>query len=757
MESRTTIVRFGLFELDKQAGELRKNGVKVKVEGQPIQVLELLLERPQQVVTQEEIRAKLWPNGTVVEFEHSIKSAVKRLRQALDDDAEAPRYVQTLPRRGYRFIAPVSAEAGLGASNGHSGAAPAEVPQTLTSRWPLSLATGLVAGVITLTGLAVTCLFLLRRAAAPPELAERQITANPTENFIRAAAISPDGQHVAYQDLTGLYVRAVDSGEIRSVPLSPALTNLSVEVKWFPDGAKLLAAIPSPQPYDLWVIPILGEAPPHLIYRNGVDPAISPDGQSLAFMSCCNERSFQEILVGGVNGETPRKLVSVQDEGSAEAQLENQSVWYPAWSPDGRWIAYLRKWKAAQGPQMSAIEVRPAAGGPAKILVSAESLPKGTSPCAFLVGGCTVWSPDGRLLFAASQTAESPSPETKYSLWQVRVEPRTGEAAGRPRQLTAWTDFALQAVSITQDGKHLAILRQREWLDVYLAELAPGAPGIAPHRFTLDNRGISAIDSWSPDSQAILFSSSQNGKAEVFRKGLNENISEAIVRGPEAYRCARLTADGAWMLYVEWTPAAAGAQPSPDRLMRRPAAGGPPEMVLQEPGGDASFYVWDYKCPLKPGSPCVLGEKKGDELDFYSLDPLRGKGRMLGKAQVPRPQMDWDVSPDGSRLALIGRENYERIGVLTFSDGFWHEISPDRPLGLPLKLAWAADGKGLFMTRIFNDSFDLVHVTLAGKVEQLSHNGQRQGVGKLLPSPDGKYLAYEADTTDSNIWMLENF
>ena len=107
MESKASIVRFGLFELDKRTAELRKNGAKVKLEGQPIQLLELLLERPQEVVTQDEIRSKLWPDGTVVEFEHSIKSAVKRLRQALDDDAEAPRYVQTLPRRGYRFIAPV--------------------------------------------------------------------------------------------------------------------------------------------------------------------------------------------------------------------------------------------------------------------------------------------------------------------------------------------------------------------------------------------------------------------------------------------------------------------------------------------------------------------------------------------------------------------------------------------------------------------------------------------------------------------------
>src|SRR5215469_6037057 len=127
MESKGPIVRFGVFEFDRRTGELRKNGAKIKVEGQPIQVLEPLLERPQGVVTQEEIRTRLWPDGTVVEFDHSIKSAVKRLRQALDDDAEAPRYVQTLPRRGYRFIAPVTVEADLEPENGRSVGAPAEV------------------------------------------------------------------------------------------------------------------------------------------------------------------------------------------------------------------------------------------------------------------------------------------------------------------------------------------------------------------------------------------------------------------------------------------------------------------------------------------------------------------------------------------------------------------------------------------------------------------------------------------------------
>ena len=121
--------------------------------------------------------------------------------------------------------------------------------------------------------------------------------------------------------------------------------------------------------------------------------------------------------------------------------------------------------------------------------------------------------------------------------------------------------------------------------------------------------------------------------------------------------------------------------------------------------------------------------------------------------------MYWDVSPDGSRLALIGRANHDgRIEVLTFSDSTWHEISPERPFGSPMPIAWAADGKGVFVTCWNKDSpLDLLHVTLAGKVEPIIQNGYGQSVSKLLPSPDGKYLAYQAETTDSNLWMLENF
>src|ERR1700751_3841796 len=104
---KSRVVRFGSFEADLHTRELRKHGLKVKVQEQPFQVLAMLLARPGELVTREEIRSRLWPQDTFIDFDHGLNAAVRRLRDALNDDAETPRFIETLPRRGYRFIAPV--------------------------------------------------------------------------------------------------------------------------------------------------------------------------------------------------------------------------------------------------------------------------------------------------------------------------------------------------------------------------------------------------------------------------------------------------------------------------------------------------------------------------------------------------------------------------------------------------------------------------------------------------------------------------
>jgi DNA-binding winged helix-turn-helix (wHTH) protein len=153
------IVRFGPYEADCGTGELRRDGAKVALQDKPFQILILLAQRPGELVTREELRSRLWPADTFVDFEHGLNTAVKKLRQALEDSADEPRYVETLPRRGYRFVAPVAADGSPAASDAlSSGPAP---PRTVARRpgsWWYAAA---------LLALAAALAWSLRRASTP--------------------------------------------------------------------------------------------------------------------------------------------------------------------------------------------------------------------------------------------------------------------------------------------------------------------------------------------------------------------------------------------------------------------------------------------------------------------------------------------------------------------------------------------------------------------------------------------------------------
>jgi cholera toxin transcriptional activator len=124
--------RFGVFEADVAAGELRRAGMRIRLHAQPFAVLCLLLDRPGEVLTREEICRELWPDGTFVDYEHGVNSAVNRLREALGDKAASPRYVETVARRGYRFVAPVER---IGADAAESGVSEAGEPAVAVTGW----------------------------------------------------------------------------------------------------------------------------------------------------------------------------------------------------------------------------------------------------------------------------------------------------------------------------------------------------------------------------------------------------------------------------------------------------------------------------------------------------------------------------------------------------------------------------------------------------------------------------------------------
>ena len=136
-----TVFRFGTFEVDLRVGELRKQGVRIKLQEQPFLVLKALLGRSGEIVTREELRSQIWSADTFVDFDNSLNTSINKLREALGDSADGPRFIETLPRRGYRFIAPVR-------GNDQSPASPAETSPPRKRRIALSLSVVLAAAVI---------------------------------------------------------------------------------------------------------------------------------------------------------------------------------------------------------------------------------------------------------------------------------------------------------------------------------------------------------------------------------------------------------------------------------------------------------------------------------------------------------------------------------------------------------------------------------------------------------------------------------
>jgi Tol biopolymer transport system component len=575
------------------------------------------------------------------------------------------------------------------------------------------------------------------------ELHERQITSNPIEDWVSSGAISPDGKRIAYRDQTGFQVRTIDTGETRPIALPRELWSPSAGgLRWFPDGGKLLADFITPEGYAIWVIPVTGGAPPYKAYSPGTEPAISPDGRSIAFTNGDLDKDGAELWVSGVDGSAPRKLATGNGRGSFSS---------PIWSPDGRWIAYLRNEIPKEGPISNAVEVRPAGGGPARTLVSGSSLPR--YPAGKLPWwGVTLWSPDWRLLLGIINAG----------LWEIRVDPATCEARGKPEQLTppAVAPAVSEAqgsvdwegsLSVSADGKRLAFLKGHRLWKVDVGELGRGGRSLqGARRLTLDDRD-SKLSGWTRDSKAVIFSSSRNGRSEIFRQAVYETVPELLVSSSANAWSARPSADGAWLLYWEQDQERPGTPPNPDgapaRIMRRPSAGGPAEMVLQSPAGSQ-----DLSCPLVPGPPCAFMLKEAKQVAFYSFDPVRGLGGRIGQIDGAS---DWDLSPDGTRIAVVN--NRDRVKLLTLSDRTWHEIPADPPGGRFTSINWASDGRGVFVVSSLPDSTNLLHVTTAGKVDRLLNRGADNKILGPLPSPDGKYLAFGAQGVDSNLWMIENF
>jgi eukaryotic-like serine/threonine-protein kinase len=289
-ESAHTVLRFGVFELDMRTGELRKHGVKLRLQGKPLQVLQALLERPGEMVTREALRARLWPSHVFVDFEAGMNTAANRLRIVLGDSADTPRYIETIPRVGYRFIAPVQEVA-------------KDAPPVVERPQRLRIGRVAVAAVALLT-LIVTSWFALRRPA-PTALEFRQVTFRHGQ--VWGARFAPDSKSI-------LYTASWDNGPRRlflTYPSSPESRPLGFDdlrlVAVSSSGELALLSFDGTLPVaggTLSRVPMNGGAPAP-VERNVMSADWAPGTDRLAIVHAVDGTNRLEFPLGTVLTTTP--------------------------------------------------------------------------------------------------------------------------------------------------------------------------------------------------------------------------------------------------------------------------------------------------------------------------------------------------------------------------------------------------------------------------------------------------------------------
>jgi Tol biopolymer transport system component/DNA-binding winged helix-turn-helix (wHTH) protein len=309
--ANSRVVRFGAFELHLDTRELRKSGIRIKLQEQPFLILEMLLDRPGAIVTREELKQKLWPADTFVDFDLSLNSAVKKLRQALSDDSDNPRYIETLYRRGYRFIGPINGTDGSGVELDRTAAA-APIPisgappsSALEDASPASPRPQLLVIGGGLLLLAIATSALLRLPATPPKvLGYTQIT----HDGLAKTDLLTDGERIYFRELQGdhFVVSQVSVAGGETSVISTQFDN-AFPGDVAPDGSSLLigAFHGTAKSEELWSLPLPTGAPRRLGDFTVDSATWSPDGTQLFYSR------GTEVFQARPDGTQSRKLADI--------------------------------------------------------------------------------------------------------------------------------------------------------------------------------------------------------------------------------------------------------------------------------------------------------------------------------------------------------------------------------------------------------------------------------------------------------------
>ena len=713
-------VCFGVFELDLRTGQLCRNGSRVRLQEQPFQVLAQLLEKPGDVVAREDLRERLWPADMFVDFDHSLNAAIRRLRDALGDSAENPIFVETVARRGYRFLAPVTRKS----TTGDGGIIPAveAIERSNGSHLRYRIGASLAAVILVLFGAKLG--MLLDRTHLPRQIRISQLTANPEDDRVRAAAISRDGRYLAFSDERGFYLRQIDTGETHSFKLPENLKAASIS--WFPDNAHLIVALwaPGQQP-GLWELSALGGTARKLL-EDGNSPAVSPNGKEIAFF--VGSKLHQQIWLVQADGSQSRKLIGD----------ENDLFGGMAWSPDGDMIAYTHAkldYGNAGGESIEVLQVHGQSGGTSSAVMLKKWTPTGLE-------GPVAWASDGHLIYAVTELPPSP-PDS--NLWSVEVDER-GKLTGAPVRLTN-SQGTVFSIGITTDGKRITYLKGVPQPDVYLAEVKESGNISEPQRLTFEEHKDIPYD-WSPDNKEIIFASDRAGTLSIYKQATDQTVPDLLVRSNHQLIESRLNPDGTQIIYVEYPNR--GESGAVTSLMRVPLAGGAPQRILE------AKWITNQQCARAPATICIYSVIGDRSLTFFTFDPFKGKGKQVFRIENASLKLyNWSLSPAGAMLAIASARTDEptRIHLIPLNGDpdKWLSIQDWRGLA---SLDWAADSKSLWAPSTAEEQNTLLNIDLRGHVRTV-WQPKKKIVGWVIPSRDGRLLALHVGSTSANAWMLE--